>query len=151
MTGVNHEIVKIPLDPVWISWNKLFGSISLSLVLTYGTPVWLMLGLAYPLFLVATASSLLSSAMLSFSYLLSAHTFAAVRSTWLEVLQNCACCGLLATGSGILGLHTTLFLWPMYLIIPYFQSYPAMLAATVSKCFKRHHWKVSDYWLLSVR
>ncbi|UYV84302.1 hypothetical protein LAZ67_X001778 [Cordylochernes scorpioides] len=87
---------------------------------------------------------LLSSAMLSFSYLLSAHTFAAVRSTWLvvyiafrracvvqEVLQNCACCGLLATGSGILGLHTTLFLWPMYLIIPYFQSYPAMLAATI--------------------
>ncbi|KAH7981026.1 hypothetical protein HPB49_021016 [Dermacentor silvarum] len=85
------------------------SSISLCLILWYGTPVWLLLGPAYPFYLTAVTCSLMGSATFLLAYLVSRNTFLVARSTVL----------------------TYFFLWPMYLLIPFFQAYPAMMAAGV--------------------
>ncbi|GFU20940.1 protein singles bar, partial [Nephila pilipes] len=98
-------------------------------MITYGTPVWMTLGIAYPLFLVNASAALLSTSVSLFCYLISEHTYRAIRTTVLEIFQNATASVLYAVGSAFLLMHTTFFLWPMYIIIPYFQAYPALMTA----------------------
>ncbi|GFV78296.1 transposable element Tcb2 transposase [Trichonephila clavipes] len=111
---------------------ELFGGICVGLMITYGTPVWMTLGIAYPLFLVNSSAALLFTSVSLFCYLISEHTYRAIRTTVLEIFQNATASVLYAVGSAFLLMHTTFFLWPMYIIIPYFQAYPALMTAGVS-------------------
>lgn len=107
------------------------SSISLCLILWYGTPVWLLLGPAYPFYLTAVTCSLMGSATFLLAYLVSRNTFLVTRTTVLETIQNGVSFLLLAGSSSFLLVQTSFFLWPMYLLIPFFQAYPAMMAAGV--------------------
>ncbi|GBM39109.1 Protein singles bar [Araneus ventricosus] len=109
----------------------LFGGICVGLMITYGTPVWMTLGIAYPLFLVNSSAALLFTSVSLFCYLISEHTYRAIRTTVLEIFQNATASVLYAVGSGFLLMHASFFLWPMYIIIPYFQAYPALMTAGV--------------------
>ncbi|KAH9361169.1 hypothetical protein HPB48_020843 [Haemaphysalis longicornis] len=114
------------------SWRAL-SSISLCLILWYGTPVWLLLGPAYPFYLTAVTCSLMGSATFLLAYLVSRNTFLVTRTTVLETIQNGVSFLLLAGSSSFLLVQTSFFLWPMYLLIPFFQAYPAMMAAGVRR------------------
>ncbi|KAH8019865.1 hypothetical protein HPB51_022966 [Rhipicephalus microplus] len=107
------------------------SSISLCLILWYGTPVWLLLGPAYPFYLTAVTCSLMGSATFLLAYLVSRNTFLVARGTVLETIQNGVSFLLLGGSSAFLLVQTYFFLWPMYLFIPFFQAYPAMMAAGV--------------------
>ncbi|XP_070385626.1 protein singles bar [Dermacentor albipictus] len=107
------------------------SSISLCLILWYGTPVWLLLGPAYPFYLTAVTCSLMGSSTFLLAYLVSRNTFLVARSTVLETIQNGVSFLLLGGSSAFLLVQTYFFLWPMYLLIPFFQAYPAMMAAGV--------------------
>ncbi|XP_013787258.2 protein singles bar-like [Limulus polyphemus] len=109
----------------------VLGGICLGLTITYGTPVWLLLGPAYGFFLTTASATFLGAAVTLLSYLLSSHTFRAARTTILETVQN-SVASMLYTGSSIFLLIRTYFiLWPLYLVTPYFQAYPAMMAVSV--------------------
>ncbi|KAM7283875.1 uncharacterized protein LOC115321272 [Ixodes scapularis] len=110
------------------------SSISLCLVLWYGTPVWLLLGPAYPFYLTAVTSSLMGSSIFLVSYLVSRSTFMVAKSTVLETVQNGVSFLLLCSSSAFLLVQTSFFLWPLYLLTPFFQAYPAMMAAGVLGC-----------------
>ncbi|XP_035227931.1 protein singles bar-like [Stegodyphus dumicola] len=113
----------------------LFGGICVGLMITYGSPMYLTLGVAYPLFLVNSSAALLFASVTLFCYLISEHTFRVIRTTILEIVQNIVAAILYSVGSAFLIMHTTLFLWPMYIIIPYFQAYPALMTAGVRMNF----------------
>ncbi|GIY91014.1 protein singles bar [Caerostris darwini] len=66
----------------------LFGGICVGLMITYGTPVWMTLGIAYPLFLVNSSAALLFTSVSLFCYLISEHTYRAIRTTVLA-WTNC--------------------------------------------------------------
>ncbi|KAG8196512.1 hypothetical protein JTE90_012326 [Oedothorax gibbosus] len=123
----------------------LFGGICVGLMITYGTPVWITLGVAYPLFLVTSSAALVSTSVLLFCYLVSEHTYRAIRTTVLEIFQNLTASVLYAVGSAFLLMHTTFFLWPMYIIIPYFQAYPALMTAGVFGCLSSFVHAVDAY------
>ncbi|XP_023210155.1 protein singles bar-like isoform X1 [Centruroides sculpturatus] len=109
----------------------LFGGICLGLVFTYGTPIWLLLGPSYALFITSSAAAVIGATVALFSYLISAHTYRTVRSTVYEIVQNVVASILYISASVFLLIQTSVFLWPMYLIIPYFQAYPALMTAGV--------------------
>ncbi|XP_076337817.1 protein singles bar-like isoform X2 [Tachypleus tridentatus] len=109
----------------------VLGGICLGLTITYGTPVWLLLGPAYGLFLTTASATFFGAAVTFLSYLLSSHTFRAIRTTILETVQNIIA-SILYTGASIfLLIRTSFILWPLYLVTPYFQAYPAMMAVSV--------------------
>ncbi|XP_064487591.1 protein singles bar-like [Ornithodoros turicata] len=112
----------------------ILGAICLYLVLLYGTPVWLMLGPAYAFYLTSVAASLMGSSVFFFSYLLSRKTYLVARNTVLETVQNTIAFLLLSGSSAFLVVQTSLWLWPLYLLTPFFQAYPAMMAAGVLGC-----------------
>ncbi|XP_015930762.1 protein singles bar [Parasteatoda tepidariorum] len=112
----------------------IFGGICVGLMITFGTPVWMTLGIAYPIFLVNASASLISTSVSLFCYITSEYTYRAVRTTVLEVYQNAVAAILYAVGSSFLIMQTSFFLWPMYIIIPYFQAYPALMTAGVFGC-----------------
>ncbi|XP_054721044.1 protein singles bar-like [Uloborus diversus] len=112
----------------------VFGGICVGLMITYGTPVWLTLGLAYPLFLVNSSAALLFTSISLFCYIISEHSYRVIRTTILELVQNGVAAILYAVASAFLIMHTSFFLWPMYIIIPYFQAYPALMTAGVFGC-----------------
>lgn len=112
----------------------IFGAICVGLMITYGTPVWMTLGMAYPLFLINSSAALLGTSVCLFSYLISANTFRAMRTTVFEIVQNSVSAILYAGGSTFLILQTSILLWPLYILIPYFQAYPALMTAGVLGC-----------------
>ncbi|XP_077535248.1 uncharacterized protein LOC144147077 [Haemaphysalis longicornis] len=132
-SGVNHQPGSRYREQVFqgkVTVSAL-SSISLCLILWYGTPVWLLLGPAYPFYLTAVTCSLMGSATFLLAYLVSRNTFLVTRTTVLETIQNGVSFLLLAGSSSFLLVQTSFFLWPMYLLIPFFQAYPAMMAAGV--------------------
>lgn len=118
-----------------------FGGICLGLVFTYGSPS----GPFYELFVTSSAAGVVGAAVALFSYLISAQTYRTVRSTVYEIVQNVVASAMYISSSIFLLIQTLLFLWPKYLIIPYFQAYPAMMTVfhpifiiLKSLCFTGH-------------
>ncbi|KAG0416467.1 hypothetical protein HPB47_006366 [Ixodes persulcatus] len=52
----------------------------------------------------------------------------------VETVQNGVSFLLLSSSSAFLLVQTSFFLWPLYLLTPFFQAYPAMMAAGVLGC-----------------
>ncbi|XP_063237941.1 protein singles bar [Bacillus rossius redtenbacheri] len=102
-----------------------------SMLLNYGLRHSADIGPAYDSFLTAASSCFMTSGILLACYLLSENSYRLVRSSLFEVMFNAVASFLYLSAASYMGYTVNLFLWPKYLITPYYQVYPAMTAVYI--------------------
>lgn len=132
---------------------QVLGSFCQSLAFNYGLHYAATIGPAYQSFLTTACWCLMTTILLLFSYVFSEKSSILVRQslfvsrnyqsllgtdaiTFLLLLQetvfNAVACFSYLSSCSYLGFSVNTFLYPLYIVTPYFQVYPAMSAAYVS-------------------
>ncbi|CAM1331738.1 Uncharacterised protein r2_g4063 [Pycnogonum litorale] len=105
--------------------------VCLTLCLNFGGSVASILGASYYLFITISSSLVTNTTLLTLTYILSQSSYLVIRSNSIfEWFFNLTAAILYLIGSTYLLVISRLVLWPMYLVIPYFQPFPAITAAS---------------------
>ncbi|GAB6030441.1 hypothetical protein CHUAL_007311 [Chamberlinius hualienensis] len=110
--------------------EAILGGICQSLLVNYGSGVGYLLGNCYTVFLTNASACLLTTTLLLVSYLVSEPTLRAIRKSVFEIIFNVVAAWLYLGAASYLLVMTSLILWPLYIITPFFQAYPALTAAS---------------------
>ncbi|XP_059479367.1 protein singles bar [Neocloeon triangulifer] len=108
----------------------IVGSMCQSLAIKFGLSHAADMGSAFDAYLSACSAALLGSGCLLLCFLLSEKSVKAVRSSLFETLYNGMCAFLVLSSSSSLLAAVNFFLWPRYLITPFYIVYPAMFGAS---------------------
>nr|XP_018917324.1 PREDICTED: uncharacterized protein LOC109044200 isoform X1 [Bemisia tabaci] len=124
----NLKILQTPVGILKIS-QVVVASICQSLLLNFGLKHALTIGFSFESFLSTVASCMMTSSVLLLSYVLSSKSYKLIRSSMFELLFNCMAASLYLSTSAYLWFAVNTFLYPYYLITPFYTVYPAMTAA----------------------
>ncbi|KAF2884515.1 hypothetical protein ILUMI_21660 [Ignelater luminosus] len=112
--------------------SQILGLFCQSLAINFGLGYAGVLGSSYHGFLTTASWSLMTTLMLLFCYVFSEKSFSLVRQSLFETVFNAVACFSYISSCSYLGFAVNTFLYPMYIITPFFQVYPAMTAAYVN-------------------
>ncbi|KAB0794418.1 hypothetical protein PPYR_11257 [Photinus pyralis] len=118
-----HGILKIV--------EVILGFFCQTLAINYGLGYDGAIGKSYHSFLTTCSWSLMTSIILLFCYVFSEKSISLIRQSFFETAFNITACVSFLSASSYLGFAVNAFLYPMYIITPFFQVYPAMTAAYV--------------------
>ncbi|XP_046393128.1 protein singles bar-like [Ischnura elegans] len=105
-----------------------------SLLLKYGHNQTSTIGFSYDSCLTTACACLLTSIVMLISYIISPHSIGTLRATPFEWIFNGLACILYLSSGGYLAFTVSIFLFPLYMTLPFFQAYPALSACYVM-CF----------------
>ncbi|XP_058791763.1 protein singles bar [Phymastichus coffea] len=100
-----------------------------SLLINYGLRYSATIGTAFEGALTTSSACFLTSSVLLVCYIVSEKSYRLVRGSLFEMLFNGLSCFMYLSSTTYLAFATKIFLWPMYVITPGFDVYPAMTAA----------------------
>ncbi|XP_001606694.2 protein singles bar [Nasonia vitripennis] len=100
-----------------------------SLLINYGLRYSATIGSAFEGALTTSSACFLTSAVLLACYVISEKSYRLIRASLFEMMFNSLSCFLYLSSTAYLAFATKMFLWPMYVITPGFDVYPAMTAA----------------------
>ncbi|XP_011497506.1 PREDICTED: uncharacterized protein LOC105361902 [Ceratosolen solmsi marchali] len=100
-----------------------------SLLINYGLRYSATIGSAFEGALTTSSACFLTSAVLLGCYIISEKSYRLIRASLFEMMFNALSCFLYLSSASYLAFSTKMFLWPMYVITPGFDVYPAMTAA----------------------
>ncbi|XP_065171248.1 protein singles bar-like [Atheta coriaria] len=107
----------------------ILASFCQSLAINFGLPYAATMGTAYHGFLTTVSWGLMTSFLLLVCYIFSTNSFNLIRQSLFELFFNAMASFSYLSSSFYLAFAVTTFLYPQYIIVPYFQVYPAMSAA----------------------
>ncbi|KAF4533353.1 hypothetical protein B566_EDAN002750 [Ephemera danica] len=107
----------------------ILASMCQSLSIRFGLPYATDMGSAFEGFLAACSACLIGSFCLLVCFVVSEKSVGLVRSSLFETIHNGVCAALVLSSSSSLMAAVNLYLWPRYLITPFYQVFPAMTAA----------------------
>uniref|UniRef100_A0A8D8XFI5 Uncharacterized protein n=1 Tax=Cacopsylla melanoneura TaxID=428564 RepID=A0A8D8XFI5_9HEMI len=87
--------------------------------------------MSYESFLTAVTSSLTTTTLLTVTYVLSRSSYGLIRSSIFEIIFNLVACNWFLCSSFFLSFAVHTFLYPFYLITPFYTVYPAMTATYI--------------------
>ncbi|XP_046393129.1 protein singles bar-like [Ischnura elegans] len=106
-----------------------------SLLLKYGHSQTSIIGFSYDSCLTTANACLLTSIVMLISCIISRHSIETIRTTPFEWIFNGLACILYLSSGGYLAFIVNIFLFPLYMAIPFAgQAYPALSACYVM-CF----------------
>jgi len=111
--------------------EAVFGIICQYLLLEFGSAHTAELGESYSEFLIAVSYCLITTVLLMGCYLFSKSTYHLLRSSIFETAFNLLACCLYLSSSTYLAYAVNTRLFVKYLIVPFYQVFPALSAAYV--------------------
>lgn len=129
-TCLNLGFIKTTAGKIKLA-EIILGTLCQSILLNFGSPYALTLGMSYESFLTAVSSSLTTSTLLTVTYLLSRQSVGLIRSSIFEIIFNLVVCNWFLCSSFFLSFAVHTFLYPFYLVTPFYTVYPAMTAAYI--------------------
>lgn len=109
--------------------QAILGFLCQSLAINFGLPYAATIGPSYHGFLTTSSWCLMTTFILICCYLFSTNSYSLLRQSLFETLYNAIAACSYISASSYLAFAVNTFLYPLYLITPYYQVYPAMSAA----------------------
>ncbi|CAG2054688.1 unnamed protein product [Timema podura] len=129
-TCIHLQFLRTPAGVCKLA-EVILGGVCQSMLLNYGLSYSRDIGSSYDSFLTTASSCFMTTGILLACYLISENSFRLVRSSLFEVMFNAVASFLYFSAASYLGYVVNVFLWPKYIITPYYQVYPAMTATYI--------------------
>ncbi|KAK4875621.1 hypothetical protein RN001_012043 [Aquatica leii] len=129
-TCFNWNFLKTPHGILKIA-EAILGFCCQTLAVNYGLGYAGIIGKSYHSFLTTTCWGLMTTVMLLFCYIFSEKSIGLIRQSLFETTFNALACFSYLSSCSYLGFAVNTFLYPLYIMTPFFQVYPAMTAAYI--------------------
>ncbi|VVC34365.1 Marvel domain [Cinara cedri] len=124
----------------------VLGSICQSIMLFYGTKYMPTFGTSYESFLTTVAGCLMTTSVISVSYLLSKNTEVLVRSTLFEIMFGIFASICYFSSSSLLTMAVYMLLFPIFMTVPFTSLFSSIILAYTIGFILSALYALDAYW-----